>query len=119
MTTRRKLNRIEYWLRVGPLGNDDARKTYPSDTYVRRCICGLTYTRNNWVLRWRTIVGIGGLAVFAIVCMLADAWPLLELLAVAWAVMTLVFLMLGHKLPCALRRPPIAMAMVISSKGQG
>jgi|NGEPerStandDraft_6_1074524.scaffolds.fasta_scaffold16433_3 hypothetical protein len=42
---QRRANSIEHWLRLGPLDTGDARKVYPSRSYARKCVCGLTYDK--------------------------------------------------------------------------
>jgi hypothetical protein len=54
---QRRANSIEHWLRLGPLDTSDARKVYPSRSYARKCVCGLTYDKYGWLRKWQVVVG--------------------------------------------------------------
>jgi hypothetical protein len=107
MPTKKQVraNRIEYWLRLGPIGNFDNRQAFRDERFTRKCICGLTYTKYNWVIRYRVILGDALLgAVLAVILVYAD-WRALGIYLGVWAMMTIVFLCIGHSLTCSLRRP--------------
>jgi hypothetical protein len=99
----------------------DVRKTYPGNKYLKRCICGLTYDQDNWVLEvepWKLWIL---LSIAAAVILLGHIGFLAIILGVvaAWAVMkAVVSLILGHTFVCALRRAVVVTWSVLLNPAQ-
>lgn len=104
---RKEANRLEYWLRWGPLpGNRDPRWIYREQlTYVRRCTCGLTYAKYNYIPKQRVIGGwIFGAIILGTFVHFGYWWLGLYLFVAAYVFTALFLQIMGHSLRCAERR---------------
>jgi hypothetical protein len=117
---QKRVNAIEYWLRLGTLGSLNERSLHPTRKLVRKCICGLSYTKYNWVLRRHIIIGTTLIALLAASSLIdRPDWFVLGLIFGVWLGLVLTFRVLGHSLKCALRRPFLILADLMGSGGRG
>jgi len=107
---QRRSNRIEYWPRLGPLSSRDIRKIYPGQAYIRKCICGLSFEKSNYLLRTHVVLGFLLVCLIALVSLLTLSWQPIAIIAGVWLLMAISFIALGHKPACAFRRPAVIIA---------
>jgi hypothetical protein len=111
---QQRANRIERWLRLGPIFSSvDERTLHPGEKFYRRCICGLTYAKSNWLYEGQVNLGVLYGVVFTVLLVWARLWFIFLIMACLWLLMTIAFLLIGHSLSCSLRRPPVSFLHII------